>query len=77
MDQPHEFTSFVQPTPQQDQSRFQIVLDVWQPQACVQANSLFVNAIRPVPDECLKQLPEEPSGDALNQVGIVDEDAVV
>ena len=77
VNQPHEFTAFVQATPQQYQSRFQIILDVRQPQACVQTNLLICERHSASANECLKQFPKEPSGNTFNQICVVYENAVV
>ena len=66
----------LQAAAKQDQSRFQIVFEVRQLQTRVQADFLVRKVHTPI-QVAPKKFPQNSAGDALDQIGVIDKNAIV
>src|SRR6266545_1371517 len=77
LDDVDEGTPILEPPAEKDESRLQVVIDLRQLHGSVEPN-LLVREIDPVPLGVLTQNPpQDAAGDTLDQVLVVDQDAVV
>src|SRR5581483_11953947 len=72
----HIGTLLIEPLAQQDQARFEVVLDRRQSERCIEAQ-LAVRELRaPFALEIAEEFPEDAAGNVADEVLAVDEDAI-
>src|SRR5579862_3007736 len=74
---PQEAAVVLQAAPQQDQASFQVVFEVGQLQAGIPANFLVRKVRSPGTAVVAHEFPKDAPGDALDQIVVVDKNAVI
>src|SRR4029450_6539324 len=69
--------AFLESAPQEDQARFEIVLELRQLQAWIEPDFPVRELLPALLEVQLQQLVKDPPGHTFNQIGIIDEHAVI